>query len=93
MNVYLGNLTVKQIEQRLGIEFSEAERAELAATHHMGASNIPKGKWHCFDLPFIIACGGHDFAARVRDILTPYASRFNCQIEVGVDNGGDDSNA
>ena len=47
----LGNLNVSQIEKRLGIEFPEDIKEFMKQTHEPNASNIPKGKWHCFDLP------------------------------------------
>lgn len=47
----------------------------------------PFGKWHCFDIPFVIACGGNDFAERIKTILTPYANDIKCSIGIGVDSG------
>lgn len=88
MAIYLGNLTVEQIEERLGIQFSDSEKEELGAARQENASNIAAGKWHCFDIPFMIACGSYDFAERVKEILTPYVNDMKCPISVGVDEGG-----
>ena len=85
MSIYLGNLTIEQIERRLGIEFSEAERGELKSTRQENASNISSDKWHCFDIPFMIVCGSYAFAERLKEILTPYASKMKGSISVGVD--------
>lgn len=89
MSIYLGNLTVEQIEKRLGIEFSESERKELNETRENKANNIPIGKWHCFDIPFTIACGGYDFAERIKEILTSYVNGMKGQIGICVDEGDD----
>lgn len=85
MSIFLGNLTVEQIEQRLGIEFSETERNELKSTRQENASNIPADKWHCFDIPFMMVCGSYEFAERLKEILTPYASKMKGSFSVGVD--------
>jgi cell wall assembly regulator SMI1 len=50
MSIMLGNQSVSQIEKRLGIEFPEEIREFMNKTHQSEASNIAKGKWHCFDL-------------------------------------------
>ena len=61
----LGNLNVSQIEKRLGIEFPEDIRDFMKKTHEPNASNIPKGKWHCFDLPFNLVCGDMEVATKI----------------------------
>jgi hypothetical protein len=61
----LGNLTVSQIEKRLGIEFPKDTREFMKKTHQPNASNIEKGKWHCFDMPFNLVCGDMDTATKI----------------------------
>lgn len=61
----LGNLNVSQIEKRLGIEFPEDIKEFMKQTHEPNASNIPKGKWHCFDLPFNLVCGDMEVATKI----------------------------
>lgn len=85
MGIYLGNLTVEQIEERLGIVFSEEERSELKSSRQANASNIAADKWHCFDIPFMIVCGSYAVAERLKEILTPYASKMTDSIRVVVD--------
>ena len=53
----LGNQSVSQIEKRLGIEFPKDVKEFMLKNHQPEASNIKKGKWHCFDLPFVLVCG------------------------------------
>jgi cell wall assembly regulator SMI1 len=65
MNIQLGNLSVSQIEERLGIEFPEDIREFMKKTHQPTASNIANGKWHCFDIPFVLVCGDMDTATKI----------------------------
>lgn len=61
----LGNLSVSQIEKRLGIEFPEEIREFMEETRHQNANDIPTGKWHCFDIPFNIVCGDMETAIKI----------------------------
>ena len=61
----LGNLSVKQIEERLGIEFPEDIREFMKKSHQPVAINIGIGKWHCFDLPFNLVCGDIEVATKI----------------------------
>lgn len=72
MSIFLGNLSVKQIEERTGILLSEADKAELSAMRQEKAENIESGKWHCFDMPFMIICGDKPTAEKVVKILSAY---------------------
>jgi len=65
MNIMLGNQSVGQIEKRLGIEFPEEIREFMKNTHQPSANNIMKGKWHCFDIPFILVCGDIETATKI----------------------------
>ena len=70
--IMLGNLTLKQIEDRTGISVSADDRAELNEMRQEKAENIAPGKWHCFDLPFILVCGDKPTAEKVVKILSKY---------------------
>ena len=72
MGIMLGNLTVRQIEDRTGIKFSDKDVAELNEMRQEKAENIESGKWHCFDLPFMIVCGDKPTAEKVFKILSQY---------------------
>ena len=65
MNIYLGNLSVEQIEQRLGIEFPKETREFMKKAHCETAENIPVGQWHCFDMPFNMMCGDMETASKI----------------------------
>lgn len=89
MSIYLGNLSIAQIEERLGIELTDAERSELtgARQERIGDVALAPDKWHCYDLPFIIACGSREMAEKLCKILSPYSSRMKCQLQIGIDGG------
>ena len=69
MNIMLGNLSVSQIEERLGIEFPEEVKDFMRQNHQAGASNVVKGKWHCFDIPFNLVCGDVETATKIYNSL------------------------
>ena len=70
--IMLGNLTLKQIEERTGISVSDSDRAELNGMRQEKAENIAPEKWHCFDLPFVLVCGDKPTAEKVVKILSAY---------------------
>ena len=72
MGIMLGNLTVRQIEDRTGIKFSDKDVAELNEMRQEKAENIESGKWHCFDLPFMIMCGDKPTAEKILNMLNVY---------------------
>ena len=65
MYVMMGNLSVRQIEERLGIDFPEDVRQYMTANHQSEATHVKPGKWHCFDLPFHIVCGDRETATLI----------------------------
>ena len=81
--IYLGNLSVHDIERRLKIEFSIDDKKTLAESHQDKVNDTPiaDNAWHCFDIPLIIVCGTMDMAIKVRDIIGKY--KFEGQIQIG----------
>ena len=72
--IYLGNLSVKQIEERTGITLSDADR-EYMNTHRQEDvydKALEEGKWHCFDIPFMIKTHDKKTADIYRDMLMEY---------------------
>lgn len=67
-----GNLSIKKIEERCGISLTEEEKEFLKNTKYEEANNIPKGKWHCFDLPFQMVCGDEETALKMIEIFKKY---------------------
>lgn len=84
MNVMLGNLSVDDIEKRAGVVFSEALKGLLNSTHQASASNIENGKWHCFDMPFALVCGGMPLAQKVYDELKSQSANFKEPLQIAL---------
>ena len=72
MSIMLGNLTVKQIEERLNLTLKDEHREELNRTWQQSAQGIADGKWHWFDIPFQMVCGDKKTAEKWRDIFMTY---------------------
>jgi hypothetical protein len=83
----LGNLSVSQIEKRLGIEFPEDIREFMKQTHQAEASNIGKGKWHCFDIPFILVCGDMQTATKIFEGLKPQSDKCKEALQISLSGG------
>ena len=84
MNIMLGNQSVSQIENRLGIEFPEDIREFMKQTHQDSATNIGKGKWHCFDLPFNLMCGDMETATKIFNSVKDRSSECKEQLQFSL---------
>ena len=87
MSIMLGNLSVSQIEKRLGIEFPEDIRDFMKQTHQANASNIGKGKWHCFDIPFNLVCGDIETATKIFNSVKDRSSDCKEQLQFSLSDG------
>jgi hypothetical protein len=85
MSVFLGNLSIHQIQERLGIELTAEEVKFFESSWQERASDIDPNKWHCFDMPFMLACGSREFAIKVYGILGQYSDQMTTQLQVGVE--------
>lgn len=83
----LGNLSVAQIEERLGIEFPQEIRDFMKESHQSNASNVAKGKWHCFDMPFNLVCGDIDTAIKIYNSVKERSSECKEMLQISVSNG------
>lgn len=83
--IMLGNLSVKQIEERLGIKLSETDKERLKSFHSEKAEVSQQHAWHCFDIPFVITCGTQNAVSEVVDILKPYSSKMKTKIQIVLD--------
>ena len=84
MNIMLGNLTVSEIEKRLGIEFPEEIREFMKQTRQLSASNIAKGKWHCFDMPFNLVCGDKETATKIYNSVKEKSSEIKESLQFSI---------
>lgn len=81
LGICLGNLKTKDILTRLGIELDERVIEEMESKRIENA-DVPKGRWHGFDIPFQINCGDAETAKYITNILSPLASEFKTQIQI-----------
>lgn len=85
MGIMLGNLTVPQLEERLGITLTDEERDLLASCRQVKAEGIQADKWHCFAIPLVMLCGSMDSATKVYEILKPYAGDMMEPLQITVE--------
>lgn len=71
ITVSFGNLSVDQMEKRIGAEFSDDDRQWLYDHKTDTAGFTEKDKFHIFDMPFKMICGD-DIVRDVIKILTKY---------------------
>ena len=83
--IFLGNLTINEIENRLGIEMSDEHKKELNRTHQDKVNDTPLGDgcWHCFDVPFMLMCDVVDTAVKMRDIFQQYTFTKSVTFQIG----------
>lgn len=84
MNIMLGNLSVSDIENRLGIEFPKETRIFMKQTHQADATNIGKGRWHCFDIPFNLVCGDVETATKIFNSVKDKSSECKERLQFSV---------
>lgn len=76
-----GNLTVKQIVDRLGIALKDNEREQLESYRQDVADVKDPSKLHIFDSPFGVACGPK-IVRKVIEILQPYSDSMKVSVSV-----------
>lgn len=85
--VYLGNMTVEQIESEdwgYNFSFTDEERARLKETHHPHA-HFEKGEsgWHMFDIPRFLCISPDDIGREALEIFQRHSSEMNGQFPGG----------
>ena len=83
MNIYLGNLSIEQIEREYGVTFSDEDKQWLKEHHQDKADNIHSDKWHFFDIPRVMMTGSNAFAKEIYDRLSKYS--FKGQFRIGIE--------
>jgi len=84
MSIYLGNLNVNEIENRAGITFPKELKEYMIPRKQDNASNISKGKWHCFDIPFLLVCGDIETATKIHSYLKDFSSDFKESLNISI---------
>lgn len=82
MNIYLGNLSIKQIEREYSVAFTDEDTQWLQEHHQDEASNIQSDKWHFFDIPRVMMTGSHECAKEIYDRFEKYS--FEGQFWIGI---------
>ena len=85
--IMLGNLTVEQIESRIGIDFTEEVKIFMKENNQSEAANIKKGKWHCFDIPFHIVCGDVEMATKIYNSVKERAGEVKEALQFSITAG------
>jgi hypothetical protein len=81
----LGNLTTKQLQERLGITLQDNEETTLESMRQNNAQSIAKDKWHCFDIPLTMLCGSIETATKICEILKPYSKFMKEQLQISIE--------
>ena len=68
MSLYLGNLSIEEIESRAGFEFPQKLHDYMKSRRQQSANNIKQGEWHCFDIPFVLVCGDIETATDIHNL-------------------------
>jgi hypothetical protein len=80
----LGNLNIKEIEKRTGVEFPNELVEYMEPRRQQDASNIKDGKWHCFDMPFTLVCGDTKTATVIHNHLKEFGPDFKAPLGISV---------
>ncbi len=79
----LGNLSLNQIEKRTSIKIPKELRDYMEKNKQDNVSiPIKQGKWHCFDIPFSLVCGGKKMVEMVVKNLKPLEDKIKEPISI-----------
>lgn len=84
MSIYLGNLSIDEIERRSGVEFPAELKSYMEPRRQESASDVKQGKWHCFDIPFVLVCGGMETATEIHNHLKAFSSEFKEPLQISL---------
>ena len=84
MNIYLGNLSINEMQERTGFDFPKELRDYMDQRKQDSAEDVAHGKWHCFDIPFVLVCGDIQTATEIHNHLKKFGSQFKERLEIAV---------
>ena len=84
MNIYLGNLSIEEMQRRAGVEFPPELVEFMAPRHQPVTANVGPGQWHCYDLPFFLECGDMGTAQSIYGHLSALSNSFKEPLQIGV---------
>lgn len=82
--ILLGNLSIGQIEKRLGIRFPDNLMEYMSDKHQDNAGKLSPNTWHCFDIPFVLVCENMAMAQIIFDYLKPFQSEMTGQLQISL---------
>ena len=82
--IMLGDLSIEDAERRTGVSWPEELKQYMADKYQARASNIEPGKWHCFDMPFMLLCGDMETAQAIYNYLLPMHADFQTPMQIGI---------
>jgi hypothetical protein len=87
MGIYLGNLSIADIENQHGFEFVEDEKEVLQKYWHRNAE-FEDGDvgWHMFDIPNSLCISNGDIGKKCLDIFMAHNSDFSFSFPAGYGN-------
>lgn len=82
----LGNLSVDEIEKRMGIEFPIETKIFMEQTREETPARIAvgTGKWHCFDTPFHLVCGDIETARKIYESVKARSQEIKEKLEISI---------
>jgi hypothetical protein len=87
MNIYLGNFSISQMEERLDIKFPNELVTYMTNKHQDSAGKLAKDKWHCFDIPFVLVCENIEMATVIYNYLKPFTHDMKDQMMISIQGG------
>lgn len=72
MGILLGNLTIRDLEEKHSFTLSDDDRATLESMRQDSAQKIENGKFHIFNMPRSIVCSDSNTCQKVYNILKEY---------------------
>lgn len=86
MAIYLGNLSVSEIENKAKVVFPKELVDYMSQRQQDVAEKVQPGKWHCFDIPFVLVCGDMETAKEIYKHLSPISADFQQKMQISVSN-------
>ena len=87
MGIYLGNLSIEEMEHRSGVNFPEILKEYMGSRRQESAEDVQQGKWHCFDIPFVLVCGDMETAVEIHSHLKEFSGGFKEPLEIALKDG------
>ncbi len=63
---------------------TRTEAIAIACWHQEKADNVQPGKWHCFDIPFVLKCENMEMAKTINDYLAPLSNDMKDKLQIAI---------